>query len=185
MLDRLPGIRHSRLRNLAPMYPMVSVRASYPLSDLVWMQIISWPLSSPGQPVSQDTLPPSDWPAGHGPAFWLADVTVLDTGHSLELVTPGLTTQVSRVGSLSCCHERDTWQCHDQCPGHLSHVSRRHHNNGHSPRVNVSDVSRPDPDNFVTTGRRGPNVFLSSLSFMGTEMHIQHICWLKLSLECA
>ena len=66
-------------------------------------------------------------PARAGPV-WLAARTqsslligwLSPSGHSLEPVTPGLTTvtgrllQVSRVGSLSCCHERDTWQCHDQ-----------------------------------------------------------------------
>ena len=112
-----------------------------------------------GQPVSQDTLPASDWLPGHSPALWLAEVTGLGTPWNLSSPAWPLsvTVQVSGVGSLSCCHERDTWQCHDQCPGHLSHVSRAlssgPHDNGHSRRVNVSDVSRPD--NFLTTGRRG------------------------------
>ena len=29
------------------------------------------------------------------------------------------------------------------------------------------------------------NVFLLSISFTVTEMHIQHICWMKLSVEYA
>ena len=79
-----------------------------------------------GQPVSQDTLPASDWLPGHSPALWLADVTGLGTPWNLSPPAWPLsvTVQVSGVGSVSCCHERDTWQCHDQCPGHLSHVSR-------------------------------------------------------------
>ena len=108
----------------------------YPLSDLVWMQIISWPLSSQG-PVSQDPFQTSDWLLGHHPVLWLADWTLLESCHSgsdhwLSLVSLGVPPgQVSRVGSVSCCHERDTWQCHDHVMSnapvtcHTCHVPSR------------------------------------------------------------